>query len=302
MKKTLKKILGPRTLKTALATALAIYIGFMFDLRTPLFAGISAIVAMTSSVFDSFKVNINRMIATIIGAIVACFLQYIDFTNFWAIAIGIILIINICIGFNWKKSISLTCIVFIAIVLYEEADYVMYAWHRVVDTFVGLIVGFLVNYFIYPPNRVKFLLTTYKDTLTEFDIAFKTLITKNGNIKIQTLVDDIHLINEELKNIEMDSRIKSNDNLSVADVARINYEFFNAFSLITQLAEKNKIPELTEDNKYKIKKYFDYNIEIPESDYNEDYEIAFNYLLNDLIDTLYSLKTSVEKLENLIKN
>src|SRR5699024_12368487 len=85
---------------------------------------------MTSSVFDSFKVSINRMIATIIGAIVACFLQYIDFTNFWAIAIGIILIINICIGFNWKKSISLTCIVFIAIVLYEEADYVMRSEER----------------------------------------------------------------------------------------------------------------------------------------------------------------------------
>lgn len=302
MERIIKKIFGPRTLKTAMATAIAIYIGFMFDLRTPLFAGISAIVAMTSSVFDSFKVSINRMIATIFGAAVAVLLQYINFTSFWAIVLGIILIINICLELNWKKSVSLTCIVFVAIILYDEADYSLYAWHRVIDTFVGLIVGFLVNYFVYPPNRVKFLITTYNDTLKEFDLAFKTFLTKTGHINIETLIDDIYMISEELTNIKQDNRIISNENLSIANIAKLNYEFFNAFSLVTQLAEKNEVPKITEKNKENITNYFGYEIKYSENNCNEDYEIAFNYFLDDLIKTLKDLKTSVLELENLMDN
>src|SRR5690606_15213363 len=73
--------------------------------------------------------------------------------NPFFIAIGIIIIIYLCNIFNWKKSIQLSTMVFLSIILnYEEGSRVNYALYRTLDTFIGLVIGTLINYFLLPPN------------------------------------------------------------------------------------------------------------------------------------------------------
>ena len=104
--------IGMRTIKTALAVSLTIFIAQVLNLKSPFFAGIAAIIAMQSSVSESFNMAKNRMLSTILGAITALLFSLIAPENPFFIAIGIIIIIYLCNIFNWKKSIQLSTMVF----------------------------------------------------------------------------------------------------------------------------------------------------------------------------------------------
>ncbi|MDO5718859.1 MAG: aromatic acid exporter family protein [Tissierellia bacterium] len=304
-KKFFKSIFGMRIIKTALATSIAIAIAHYFNLRTPLLAGISAVVSMTSSVFDSYMVSINRMLSTILGAVIASFFHFIGFVGFLPLAIGIIIIINICNMLKWKKSITLACIVFIVIMLYIQGEsghitYWQYGINRTLDTFVGLVVGFLINYLIFPPNRAKFLLETYKQTLLEFENAFKSLLESKNDIKIEKLIDDINEINSELKSIKNDRKLGANHNFKISQISRINNQFFTVFGLITQLSEDGHIPEINSENKKLIKEYYKDEIELSIDELDDEFETAFNYYLRELVETMNVLREFVSDFENNI--
>lgn len=304
--KYLKIIFGMRTLKTAIATGLTMLIAQYLDINTPVLAVTSVIVSMTSSIFDSYKVSLNRILSTIIGAIIASIFQYFNFTNIIALMIGIILVINICNFFNWKQSIMLSCIVFSIILLYEpmyESDpsFLVYSATRILVTTLGLIIGFLVNYFIAPPNRLTFLVAIYKKTLSELEVSFQLLLASKKNIKIENLIDDINEINTELKSIKNDKKIFVNRDLKITAITSINYDFYSAFGLISQLSESESLPNITEENMIIIKDYFGYSPVVISTSKDEELEFAFNYYLEELIIILNRLKINIVNFENSIK-
>ena len=108
-----KRFFGLRTVKTAFATALALLVARLLNLNSPIMAGLSAIITMRSSIFDSSKQSVNRMLATILGVIIASVFQYFHIGGFFPTMFGIILLINICNIMNWKDAISLSSMVFI---------------------------------------------------------------------------------------------------------------------------------------------------------------------------------------------
>lgn len=304
-KRYFRRIFGLRILKTAIATSLAIAVAELFNLKTPLMAGISAIVSMTSSVFDSYTVSLNRLLSTILGAIIASFFQFIGFTGYIPIGIGVILVINICNYFKWKKSITLACVVFIIIMLYDknipnQVPYWKYGINRTMDTFVGLFVGFTVNYLVFPPNRSTFLLKTYKKTLREFEDAFKSVLTTNKEIEIGRLIDDINEINTELKSIKNDLKMGAEQKYKISHITRINTQFFSAFGLITQLTENGHVPNIDNENMIELEKYFQEPIKVLVDDTNPDFESAFNYYLNDLIKMMFVLREYVYDFEQTL--
>lgn len=299
-----RRIFGLRIIKTALATSLAIAIAHYFNLRAPLMAGISAVVSMTSSVYDSYRVSINRMLSTIIGALIASFFQYIGFTGFIPIGIGVIIVINVCNYLNWKKSITLACVVFIIIMLYEggpgEITYWQYGINRTLDTAVGLLVGFAINYLFMPPNRSIFLLKVYKKTIAEFDSALKTILTSKDEVDITRLIDDINEINTELKSIKNDRKMGADRSIKISYIARINTQFFMAFGLITQIIENGYVPKIYNENKIALEKYFGEKISVIKDDSNLEFEAAFNYYLNDLMGLLNDIHGLVKDYEVML--
>src|SRR5690606_7677143 len=126
-----------RTIKTALAVSLAIFISQLLNLKSPLFVGIAAIISMKSSVSESLTAGKSRMLGTIFGAMVAIVFSYITPTNVLSIGIGIIIIIYVCNLLGWTNAIQLSSMVFLVIVLnYDESSRFNYAFHRTVDTLI----------------------------------------------------------------------------------------------------------------------------------------------------------------------
>ncbi|MDG2870769.1 aromatic acid exporter family protein, partial [Vibrio parahaemolyticus] len=132
---------GMRTIKTGLAVALGMFVADKMGLYSPLFVGLGVINTMQSSVSESFQSGKNRMLSTVTGALVALIMNYLFPVNYFLMGIGIIVLIHILNLLNWKKAISLAAMVFIAVYMNTDDEMIVYAFNRVLDTSVGILVG-----------------------------------------------------------------------------------------------------------------------------------------------------------------
>lgn len=153
------KYIGKRIFKTALAVALTLHLSFP-DSDVTYFAPLAAIVTMQSSVLDSIEAGKNRMFSTIIGLLVALSFHLIEFQGAIAVFIGIILTIKICTLLKWEKTVSLACIVFLSVIVFDKGDdnffiAIEYGIKIIAETSIGIIVALLVNKYILPPKEPK---------------------------------------------------------------------------------------------------------------------------------------------------
>jgi uncharacterized membrane protein YgaE (UPF0421/DUF939 family) len=148
------KKLGMRNIKTAIAVVVSILISKGLKMEYPFYAAIASIISMQSSVKNSYKVGRNRMLGTMVGALVGYLCAIISPGNSILTGIGIICVIYACNLLNWRESTSIACVVFCAIMLnLKGGSAAIYSVNRIIDTFTGIIVAIAVNYFIMPPKE-----------------------------------------------------------------------------------------------------------------------------------------------------
>ena len=155
--------IGARNLKTSLSVFICIIVFELLGRSSAFFACIAAMMCMQDTVENSYKMGKSRMIGTITGGLVGLALTFIalnfNITRFSGIitGIGIVITIYLLNVFNRKGSVSIACIVLIAIMtnLHGKAPYA-YAVDRIIDTFIGIIIALLINNYIYKyENKVK---------------------------------------------------------------------------------------------------------------------------------------------------
>lgn len=191
----IKKI-GMRTIKTAIAVILTLIICDVFNITNPFFAAIAAIIAMETSISGSLLIARERMYGTIIGASIALLFTFLFPVNYFSIGLGVLIVIYICDLFQWQNTIKISTIVFIAILLgFEEDGQVQYAIYRTLDTLLGLTVGTLINYFVYP-NKVDKPLNKTMDDLVQ--MIFKML----SDFDAHESLNDLNLMRSELRRME----------------------------------------------------------------------------------------------------
>lgn len=147
-------MVGMRNIKTAIAVFISIVISKLLKMEYPFYAAIAAIISMQSSVEASFKAGRNRMLGTFIGAVVGFVCALISPGNAFVSAIGIVVVIYLCNLLKWKESAAIGGIVFLAIMLNLKGNSpLLYSINRILDTFLGILVAIVVNYFIVPPKN-----------------------------------------------------------------------------------------------------------------------------------------------------
>lgn len=179
---TLPKV-GARNLKTALAVTLCIGLFELIHREYPFYACIAAVICMKDTVENSYKMGKSRMIGTITGGLVGLTLTFLALNlrliKFPGIitGIGIVVTIYLLNAFNKKGSVSIACIVLIAIMtnLHGKAPYA-YAIDRIIDTFIGIIIALLINKYIYKyENKVKSDLENVENKISEIEKNIKKI-------------------------------------------------------------------------------------------------------------------------------
>ena len=146
--------IGMRTLKTALAVVIGLYISYLLDLDSAIFVSIAAVSTMKPSMSESLEDFKKRLFTCVFGVMVGYFFSKISVVEYLEpliAGLGILLTIYILVVVKMKDMTQLSCIVFVASFC-SNSDKFYYATNRIIGTIIGIIVGVLVNYFISSPN------------------------------------------------------------------------------------------------------------------------------------------------------
>lgn len=158
----LKKI-GMRNIKTALSVFFCIFVYNFLEGRDAFYACVAAVMCMQSTLENTKKVGMERILGTLIGGIMGIIFLFFDKIllleqyTFLLVSIGIIPLIYICTLFNRGGAVPITCIVFISILFYhrDSSNSYIYAINRIIDTGFGIAVAMLINKYIDKPGLRK---------------------------------------------------------------------------------------------------------------------------------------------------
>lgn len=148
---------GMRNIKTALSVLACILFLKLLGRSHPFYACIASVICLQDTVENSYKTGKHRMIGTIIGGFTgmffAMFEEHFDLISFMPIltAIGIILVIYICTLIKKPASVSISCIVLLAVMTnLRDTTPFLYALNRMLDTFIGILIAIIINKYIMP--------------------------------------------------------------------------------------------------------------------------------------------------------
>ena len=156
--------LGMRIIKTGICVFFCLVLNYLFSPQVALISSLAAIVAMQSSLQNTLKTGVARMIGTAIGGGAAlAMLPLAEGVNTeWLYIIimplGMILIIYVCVLLGVPQSASICAFVYIAVLIVpfnpnSRGNAYLQGIQRIADTAVGVLIALLVNRFIAPPKN-----------------------------------------------------------------------------------------------------------------------------------------------------
>ena len=163
MERCERQYIGMRTIKTALAVFVCLLLYQVWGRDGSFLAAASAIICMQDSIEKSLTSGITRFLGTIMGAVCAMLILYLDrflvgfylaspYIMLLVMALGTMIIIMFCNLFKQKDAIVIGCVVYLVIVLGDGAlSPFLYSANRLLDTTVGIIIAIIINRFICRP-------------------------------------------------------------------------------------------------------------------------------------------------------
>lgn len=282
--------IGMRTVKTAIAVALTIFISQLLHLKSPIFAGIAAIITMQSSVTESFQVGKYRILGTVLGASVGLVASLIAPGNPLLIGIGIIIIIYLANLFSWKKAVSIACIVFLSIILSQEpGNRLSYSIYRTLDTFVGIIIAVLVNYFILPPNYEEKIESSCRKMLEESLKLVEDLVWSGKELLLDNIHESFIALDENYSILKEETDL----NLCKKNKCTQLKEFFKSLEIIhynlSVIANMDRIHTISNQNGQLLEMIYNKNLPLMENTHLGEEDIVFNYHLRIILEEFQHL-------------
>lgn len=290
------KPIGMRNIKTAIAIVICVFISQIFKLEYPFYACIAAIITMRGSVFGTFKAARHRMLGTTVGAVVGLICVLIAPRSAILSGIGIVVIIYICNVLEWDDSISIAGIVFLAIMVnLKGTTPIFYAVNRLIDTFIGITVAALVNYFIFPPKLSEKIAEASNATLDKHMKTIRKLVDTEGKISLDELSRDIKKLETELKLLKSEGKIRKSERLKIYKLDKLVTAFRNIYIHLSAIEIIELRPNLSSEN---VQKYATIYNDIYSSkdkiSLQNDIEIIYNFHIGKAFDLIMELEENDE--------
>ncbi|THF78006.1 FUSC family protein [Cohnella fermenti] len=144
--------IGARVFKTGVAVALALWIGELIGLGSPLLAAITAIFTIQPSIYRSWMQIVDQLQSNVIGAAIAIGAYWMFGSSPITVGLVCIVVILLCLKLKIGDTIGLTLV---TVVVIMEAR--SQGWPTALDRLGGLSLGiasaFVVNVAIAPPRH-----------------------------------------------------------------------------------------------------------------------------------------------------
>lgn len=192
--------IGARTFKTSIAVFLSLLITITIGFEEGAsLAGISVVASMQPSVKKSYNTLVDRLVANTLGGFVAVLMASAFGTSLVIISFATAILIALLHQMKLNNVIGLSTMTLIIIMLSTDGDILTNATVRVLATFIGVVVAFVINRFILPPNyeeKLFHLTNRVTDDLTRF-----TRVSLRKNVQYSLMRAD--LISIEISIMDM---------------------------------------------------------------------------------------------------
>jgi uncharacterized membrane protein YgaE (UPF0421/DUF939 family) len=189
------------TIKTGISVFLCITISKLLKLKYPFFVVLPSFVPISNSAAESLKAGRNRMLGTLIGALVGVLFAFIKPGSAVLCGIGMIVIIYLCNYIRWGSSASIAGLVFMSIMIsIKQEQLIAYGIDRISNTLIGIIVTIVVNNLIFRTNFVAEVDNSCRRIRLMSLDSIKEKIHHNNEVDLNKLDDEIEKTKKELNN------------------------------------------------------------------------------------------------------
>lgn len=288
--------IGMRSIKTGLAVFICLALYAYIPLTEPVLAVLVAVSSIQNNIDDSVTFSKNRLIGTFLGTVIGIIYKQIAGQNLIFIALGVITLITLLNKLNQSKSILMAMAVFVSIITgVVQGNLIIYGFNRFANTLLGITVGFLINYFIKPPNQVEIMKQNVIGTVDEIEHVIQELLFTSNRI-------DLASFKQELLDIEISLKIYNQDKkYHMAKMDKIKYversvkNFTRIHSQIVLIKDKRAL--LDPENILQANEMFDRKYKEQEDTVlDETYTLIYNYHIKEI---LYEAKRIREDLANV---
>ena len=149
---------GLRTLKTALAVVLSLFLVSLFG-EPSIFPALAAIAVMSPTFEDALRECRSQAVGIVLGGVLGCAaVRLWPDPAIWFMGLGVILIFSFCAARRLEYAGALSCCIFLSACLNGADTAVADTVTRLLHTAVGLAVGLGVNTLVLPyDNRPRIL-------------------------------------------------------------------------------------------------------------------------------------------------
>lgn len=192
--------IGPRMLKTGIAVTLTLVITNLLNMEMEIVAAIAAVLAMQPSIMRSleyFKEVVVGNSVAVIFSLLGIFLLGNHPLSVGAVVI-ISIAINIRLGLN--KTVSLTVLTIITIMLQSVGIDILYVVNRISLVVIGVISAFIVNALVFPPDHQKMLFQRIEDAANQ--TLFLLRVIPNKTMSIPSLKEEDREIEKKITQIK----------------------------------------------------------------------------------------------------
>lgn len=193
--------LGARIFKTGIAIVLSLLLAEVFELPSPIFAGIAAIFAVQPTIYRSYLSIIEQIQGNIIGAIIAVTFVLTLGNNVAMIGLAAIIVITINLKLKISNTISLSLVTLIAIMEAPGDGFIEFAIIRFLTIMLGILSAFVVNLVFLPPkyeNKLYFRIANITEEATKWIRINSRHASEHTFLKkdIERIKDDLTKLNQ----------------------------------------------------------------------------------------------------------
>lgn len=286
--------IGMRSLKTGLAVFICLALYSVLPLTEPTLAVLVVVMAIQNNIDDSVTFSKNRLVGTVLGTIIGIIYTQVAGDNLIFVAVGVIVLITLLNKLNQSKNIVIALILFVNIITgVVNGNPVIYGLNRFANTLVGLIVGFLINYFIKPPNQISNMKLNVIETVDEIEHVVKELVFTDNDINLETFKKELEASAASLNVYNQDKKYKMAvmDKIKHVEKSVTNYSILYSHILIV----KDHRARLDERNIKQAQEMFgseyspQWNISSEEA-----YVLIYNYHINEIMSRVMAIRSDLE--------
>ncbi len=286
--------IGMRSLKTGLAVFICLALYTILPLTEPTLAVLVVVMAIQNNIDDSITFSKNRLIGTVLGTIIGIIYTQVAGQSLIFVAAGVIILITLLNKLNQSRNIVIALVLFVNIITgVVSGNPIIYGLNRFANTLVGISVGFLINYFIKPPNQISNIKLNVIETVDEIEYVVKELIFTNNKISLETFKKELEasVASLDIYNQDQKYRMAVMDKIKYVEESVANYSILYSHMLIV----KDKRAVLDDKNIKQAKEIFQQDYISQENiSSDEAYVLIYNYHISEILGRVKAIRNELE--------